>query len=441
MPRPRDAALRALNRVDRERAFAAAALTAEIGEEMPPRDAALATELTLGVLRRRSHLDRLLESASRKGLGKLDPTVRNIARLGAYQIVFSRGIPARAAVSEAVEQTRRFDRGGLGGLVNALLRRLAGDDPATLAPREEDGGQPLEEAAVDLGLPQWLLERFVRARGRAHAFALARLFNRPSRRTMRVNGGERAREELLAELEGVASPGRLSPWAIDVERPEVAADLARDGRAVHQDEGAQLAVLALDVGPGQRILDACAGRGGKTGALASAAGPETRIMAADRSKSKLERLDFELARQGFEAETVALDLSRDAERLEGGFDRILLDAPCSGSGTLGRRPEIRWRLEPNDVDALVGVQARLLDRVVTLLAPGGTLVYAVCSVLPEEGAEQRRRILESSPDLRPLVAPPPGWPEAIPWESGAPFVDPVVTGSDGYQLLVFYRVS
>ncbi|MCP4677100.1 MAG: 16S rRNA (cytosine(967)-C(5))-methyltransferase RsmB [Deltaproteobacteria bacterium] len=440
MTRARDVALNVLVRVEQDRAFAAPALASELRGVNDPREAAFATELVLGVLRRRPFLDRLLDSASKRGLKKLDPRTMTILRLGAYQVAFLDNVPARAAVSETVSQVRRSRRQGLAGLANALLRNLAGMPPESLSPNEDDDGGPLQHAAVHLGLPAWILERLVLARGREGAFAAARAFNRPSRRTLRVNVNRATREQVLEKLGSSGVAGRLSPWSVDVSNPRAADELSRDGLAVHQDEGAQLAALALEPGPEDRVLDACAGRGGKTSALAMMTGNAAEITAVDRSSSKLERLVFELDRQGFEVTTMVADLAGKPVDLGGEFSRILLDAPCSGTGTLGRRPEIRWRLEPDAVASLVDVQSRLLESTSRLLAPGGRLVYAVCSVLPEEGTDHATSFLERHPDFHLTKTAPTSWPEEMPWAGGAT-IDPGGTATDGYQILSLEKGS
>ncbi|MFO8072629.1 MAG: transcription antitermination factor NusB [Polyangia bacterium] len=434
MSSAREVALRVLDRVERGGAFAAAALEAELAGLDDSRDSALATELVYGVLRRRSWLDRLLESASRRGLRGLEPSVLNALRLGAYQIAFLERIPARAAVFETVSQVKRGRAPGLAGLTNALLRRLAARPREELLPPAGIEGQ-LADLAARLGLPSWLLERWIAERGRKGAAELARAFARPAPRAMRVNAARASREELLARYRDRVRAGRLSPWALEVDDAELARRLDEAGLAVHQDEGAQLVALAVEARPGDRVLDACAGRGGKTGALAALIGADLareRLLAVDVGRSKLERSSFELERLGLGARTATIDLARDPQQLEGEFDRVLLDAPCSGSGTLGRRPEIRWRLDPAALERLVEIQDSLLEAVIPRLAPGGRLVYAVCSLLTEEGAGHLEPLLGRHPEMEPVAETPDGWPEIASWSDGRFEIDPARTGGDGY---------
>ena len=169
------------------------------------------------------------------------------------------------------------------------------------------------------------------------------------------------------------------------------------------------------------------------------AGGEAEITAADRSRAKLDRGAFELNRQGFSANAVVVDLQAGKGALEGPFDRILLDAPCSGTGTLGRRPEIRWRLSQDQVASLVSVQRAMLDNVAPLVVEGGRLVYAVCSILKEEGEKQIERFLKEHPEFEPVPDPPSTWPDSIPWRGGLPFVDPSAHGTDGYFIACLVR--
>jgi 16S rRNA (cytosine967-C5)-methyltransferase len=440
MSRARDTALKVLTRVEADGAHAAAVLAAELAGVGDARETALCTELVYGVLRRRPWLDRLIESAAGRPLDRVDPATRRILRLAAYQIAFLERIPARAAVFEAVEQVRRRGSPRLAGLANAVLRKLADRERASLAPPAPGPDAPPATLALAHGLPVWFAERLIAAHGHAGARAMAAAFDRPAPRTLRVNLARGTVETLIAGLGEAARPNPASPWAVDVGDARTARRIEEDGRAVHQDAGAQLAVLALDAGPGLRVLDACAGRGGKTGALAALVGATGRVVAADRQASKLARLTLELHRLGLEAEIAAGDLTGELPALAGLlFDRVLIDAPCSGSGTLGRRPDIRWRIDEHKVTSLAGLQRSLLDALARRVAPGGRLVFAVCSILPEEGRDHGPRFLEAEPDFRFVGHQPDGWPAMVPWNGGSILIDPSVTGGDGYQLLCLER--
>jgi 16S rRNA (cytosine967-C5)-methyltransferase len=314
-------------------------------------------------------------------------------------------------------------------------------DPTSLLADANDTSGSTEDLAIRLGLPAWLLKRIIGAHGKDRAIAIANTYNQPSKRILRVNINRTSREEIITTLEGEGFPGHLSPWSVDVTNPKAASKIVENGLAVYQDEGAQLVALALDPLPGERILDACAGRGGKTGALAMIGNGRAEIVAADRGSSKLERLLFELERQGFDATTVTADLTKPPQHhlLTTAFSKILLDAPCSGTGTMGRRPEIRWRLNRPAIRSLVQIQSTLLEATAKLLAPGGQLVYAVCSILPEEGSGQIPAFLERHKNFGLVAEPPPAWPKKIPWNNGSVFIDPSITHTDGYQIISLFR--
>ena len=331
---------------------------AELGSLRDPRERALATEIVMGVLRRRSWLDHLLDSAAPRGLSTIDETTRAILRCGVYQLAFLERVPARAAVSEAVDLSRQSPAPGLSGLVNAVLRNLAARDREDLLPPQDDDG-PDKTVALQLGFPGWLFSKAVKALGREPTVAIARAFNRPSRRTLRINPLRTTRAEVLATIDTGVSAGALTPWSIDAADRKTARRLEDQGLAAHQDEGAQLVVLAVDPRPGERILDACAGRGGKTAALAAMGLGRCEITAADRKGSKLQRMSFELDRQGLAARAITADILVDRTALGGPYDRVLLDAPCSGTGTMGRRPEIRWRITRADLRELIQLQAEV----------------------------------------------------------------------------------
>jgi 16S rRNA (cytosine967-C5)-methyltransferase len=435
MSSARRIAVKVLSRVERERAFAAAALEAELKGSADPRDASLATELVYGALRMRPWLDRLLDGAARQGRLDVDPFVRDALRVAAYQLAFLDRVPAHAVVNEAVAEIRRARGQGLAGFANAVLHKLAADRASLRPPDPAVSPDP----ALALGLPPWLFERLVAAHGAERAHAMGRAFNAKSRRTLRVNTARIDVEAALARLGEGSAPGQYLPWAVDAADRGGARELEEEGLAAHQDEGAGLVVAALDPKPGERILDACAGRGGKTALVAQLAGNGAEIAACDVQASKLERLAFELGRQGFFAKTAVCDLAKGAPPFEGSFDRVLVDAPCSGTGTIGRRPEIRWRLRPNDVATLARLQRAMLDRVADLVRPGGRLVFAVCSLLPEEHRAHLDPFLAAHPGFALVAEPPAIWPATLAWSGGAPVVDPGASRTDGYGVLCLER--
>lgn len=390
----RSVALDVLLRVENDGAFATAALVSALSRaDLSREDRALATELVLGVLRWRRALDGQLAPRCSRPLDRLDPAVLGALRLGAYQLAARSRIPPHAAVNESVALIRARRRvAKASGLVNAVLRALTQDPPRTLDPGE--------------ALPEWLMARLERAWGSDLAGELARWSTEVPWTGLRVEPRHLSREALIRTLADEApratlEPGRLSPLAV-LSRglgPHDGLPSFRRGWFTVQDQGAQVCTLLLDLGPGQRVLDACAGRGGKTSLLASLALGRATIEAADRHPRKLAQLERDFARLGLtQVRTVAVDLEVGSGDLAPSYDRILVDVPCSGTGTLARRPELRWRLGPETIARLTEVQARILDRSISLLAPGGVLVYCSCSLLPEEGRGQVERALQAHRD-------------------------------------------
>ncbi len=378
----RSIAAEVVRRAGQGDAFAAAVLDAEIGRspQLDPRERRFATELAYGTLRTWGFLRAELEGLADRGRAKLDPATEAHLLVAAYQLLFLPRVPARAAVHRAVEAVKRSRGPGLASFANALLRRLTAAGPrATLA------------EAVRASTPPWLVEALERSLGPGEGEAFLAAGPVPPPLGLRVRRGERDAwvEALRAEAPGASiEPGRAAPSAIVVRGagdPRRLSGVA-SRELVVQEEGSQAVAHALGARPGERVLDACAGRGNKTVALGDAVGPGGRVDAADLSPKKLERLRAEAEAAGVRlGETFAVDWSIGAGAVPAGaYDRVLVDAPCSGVGTLRRRPEIARRRTPEDVARLAALQAQIVRRAAEAVRPGGTLVYAVCSVLVDE---------------------------------------------------------
>ena len=411
---PRLVALRVLERVEHDGAFANLALDAACADAgLDARDAALATELTYGLLRRRDALDRALAPFIRSGWQSLEPEVKNVLRLGAYQILYTR-IPPHAAVDETVGTAKRAGLYRVAGLVNAVLRRLAAQGaPPPLDPQAE----PLEWLRVEGSLPPWLTERLLDVLGPEEAVAFVQAINRPARASIRANVRRNGRQALRKRLEeeipeATIEPSAWAPQGLLVDRGGSLPRLPsfQEGLFSLQDEAAQLVVhLAGDVA-GLKVLDCCAAPGGKSCHLAELG---AKVVAMDRNARKVRRIVEEAGRLGLEVEAVEGDATAAMPR--GKFDLVLVDAPCTALGTLRRHPEIRYRVETDDVRRMVDLQANILDQAATAVRRDGILLYAVCSFLPEEGERQVAAFLERHPDFEPapLETPPPwaidGW--------------------------------
>jgi 16S rRNA (cytosine967-C5)-methyltransferase len=402
MPDPRVLALAVLTRVERDAAFANLALDAELDAAggLDPRDAALATELSYGVLRRRAQLDRALAPLVQGGLDRLESRVLDALRIGAYQLLFTR-VPAHAAVDATVGALHTIGLARAVGLANAVLRRLAREGPPPPPDRLADPRVALEVAG---SLPSWLAGALL-ARLGEEAFELAAAVDRPAATSVRVNRTRTTPDAAAARIAADVPGARVSPGVVEgalrLESTGPVSRLAafREGWISPQDEAAQAVDLLCAPAPGARVLDACAAPGGKSCHLAELGAGE--VVALDVSERKVRRIGSEAARLGL---AQVHPLTGDAAQplpIEGAFDLVLVDAPCTGLGTLRRHPELRWRRSPDDVIRLTAQQAQILDAVAPRVRAGGVLVYSVCSLLEEEGPRQLDAFLARHPEFAP----------------------------------------
>jgi 16S rRNA (cytosine967-C5)-methyltransferase len=408
-----------LERVEDAGAYADLALHAALERSrLPAGDRALATELVYGTLRWRGRLDFALAHALGRGLDEIEPRVANLLRLGAYQLLLLDRVPDAVAVSESVRLARGAGLERAAGLVNAALRRLARERDAIPLPDLED--DPLGHLVHALSIPSWIAARWIAAYGAEDAARLAHASNAQAPRSVRANRRLVSRDALLAELRERfpdAQACRFAPDGIRLGRgsPEQAGRPAHDpaflaGRMTIQDEASQVVVEWLDPQPGERVLDACAAPGAKATAIAERLGEAGEVIGLDRHPRRLELL----ARDARRLALANVRIQRaDASRPLGGlfaaasFDRILVDAPCSGLGALRRNPDARWRLQPDALERLAAVQRAILLRVRPLLVPGGVLVYSTCTLAPEENEAVIDAFLEEAPEFRRAPAPPP----------------------------------
>ena len=386
----RKVAYEVLRRVEAEGAYASDVLHAELGARVKAEDAGLATELVMGVLRWRRLLDFLLERQLKKPVAKLDLPVALALRIGLYQLRFLERVPARAAVNESVELVKSARKTSAATLVNAVLRRAANEArmPAEkFVPRDA----PL---AGRLGIlhshPTWLVERWLARMGDQRTVALLEANNHTPRLTCALHDLKR-REEIFAALQRAGlqiEPGKILQSAFTVSGGSpTRTDSFRSGAISIQDEASQTVPLLLEVQTKDRVLDLCAAPGGKTPPLVRAAGPDGLVIAADRHAHRLRAMREQFKRLTLtQVRLVELDA---ASPLPFGkfFNRILVDAPCSGTGTLARHPEIRWRLQPEQLAEFHALQTALLKSALERLVPGGRLVYSTCSMEPEENEQ------------------------------------------------------
>ena len=402
----RDVARRVLDRVDKGGAWATLSLDGELARAgLDERDRRLASELVYGVLRNRSRLDRAL--AAHAELKRTPPRVVTALRIAAYQLLFLDRVPGYAAVDDAVGAARAAGGGKLAGFCNAVLRKLI----ASREPALPD--DPRARLEVEHSLPSWIADELASAApDRAGELAAALAQQAPL--IARANPLRTTRDALIAELTAAgvtATPVTEAPMAIALDGlgdPARSASF-RAGRWTVQDTGAQLVGLLAAPHAGQRILDACAGVGGKSTHLAELSGDAARIHAADQSATKLALAGETAHRLGITSlAPVVCDLLDPAAPLDPAYDLIVLDAPCSGLGVLRRHPDAKWRLTPGDVPRLAALQRQLLDAVLPRLAPGGALIYSVCTFTRAEGPDQIAALVERT-GLR-LVAEHRSWP-------------------------------
>jgi 16S rRNA (cytosine967-C5)-methyltransferase len=375
----------------------------------------------------------------------LDPAVRQILRLGAYQLCCLTRVPDFAAVDEAVRLARQVGAGRSTGYVNAVLRALS-----------RKRGEPEPDRSTDpIGYwqsigshPQWLVERWMRRLGGEEAGELMTANNAVPPLTVLVNAlkaeVERVRSVLGEAIPNV-TPGRWVPGACSVRGAGGVMDLLgfAEGWLIPMDEAGALPVLALDLSPGQRVLDACAGGGSKSALIAGQVQSAGEVVALDRSARAVRRLEAAIGRLGLTMVRPHLTDARAAgEQWPGQFARVLLDAPCTGLGTIRRRPEIRWRRRPPDLGRAAAIQRGLLDGVAPAVARDGILVYSTCSMEPEETDEVMDAFLATHPEFR-LDDPRPSMLQAADLVDARGFVRawPHRHGTDGFFVARLRRVS
>lgn len=447
----RSVALGALHAIDTRGAFTALALDQALGRHpLPGRDRALATELVYGTVRRLNTLDWALNQVARRPVAELDPWVRAVLRQGAYQLIYLDRVPPRAAVHEAVELARRRAGPGAARFVNGVLRGLQRLLPLAYPDRSQDLTQHL---TLVHSIPEWLVERWVAQLGESEAEALLAALNRSRGVSVRVNRLRADREQAqaaLAALGVTAEPTRFSPDGLVLGGVAAEASLGRlgpfnDGWITPQDEAAMLVAPIVDPAPGQFVIDVAAAPGGKTTHLAERMGDRGRVVAMDIHAHKLRLVEAACRRLGLTSvETVVADARTAGERYGGQADAVLVDAPCSGLGTLAHRPDARWQKRAADIADLARIQSELLAAAARAVRPGGTLVYSTCTTEPAENQGVIEAFLAVEPafalqDLRPWL------PEALAGAAtactGCLQLWPHRHGTDGFFIARLQRIA
>lgn len=442
----RRAAFEILRRVETTGAFASS-LLATMDEGLRGDDRGLSHELVLGVLRRQLWLDRVLEHFADRRLDRVDLPVRLALRMGLYQLRFLSRIPPSAAVNESVNLVRAAGLRSAAGFANAILRRATRDpdyDPA------KNVSDPIEKLAIETSHPQWLLARWANALGLEEAGALARANNEPAPGAFRFTArtiGDTEEQRIIDELiaAGVhVRPSKLTPnsWRVIGQSHALLRKFAGAGLIYFQDEASQLVAHLLDAQAGDRVLDVCAAPGSKTtfiGALA----PRATIVASDLYEHRLRLLSELAATQGIDSIQLAVaDATNALPFAKASFDRVLVDAPCSGTGTLRHHPEIRWRLSQPDIVELAAKQGQILAQAAALVRPRGRLLYSTCSLESEENEAVVVAFLKEHAEFDQLRLPEiqvSGASTDLATESGAKRTWPHRHDVDGFFMAAFQR--
>ena len=380
-------------------------------ETLSRRDRALANALIYGTLRWQHYLDWLIQPFSNRELKTLAPDILYVMRLAMFQVVFMDRIPVSAAVNTAVDIARECAHKGTAGFVNAVLRKAVSDYPKV--PLPDSSGDPEERIAVSTSMPITLVRRWINRFGANATEALCKSINNIPPITIRTNALKTDRETLITRLKDDVEaifPTDFSPFGISFHkptRPIFETEAFQSGLFQVQDEAAQLVTEILDPKPGERILDACAGLGGKSGHIAQLMKNQGSLIAIDTDNTKLNRLMQEMTRLGVTiTETRTLDLVKAtfADFDNSLFDRVLVDAPCSGLGVLRRNPDAKWKHNKKDIARLAIRQQKMLNSAADLVRPGGRLVFAVCSCESRENEDVMTGFLNERTDFE--IVPP-----------------------------------
>ncbi|PIU44400.1 MAG: 16S rRNA (cytosine(967)-C(5))-methyltransferase RsmB [Ignavibacteriales bacterium CG07_land_8_20_14_0_80_59_12] len=414
---PRGKAVKILNRVDRMDAYLDKVLDFELkSDDLNDADRRLLAELVHGVLRWKGKLDYVLNGFYHGNFTNAETNVKNAMRVGLYQVFFLQRVPPYAAVDEAVEFIKKLRGEKSAGVVNGVLRSILRTKDGIHYPDAKEA--PVYYLSVMLSHPAWMVKRWYERFGFDEASKLLAKNNERPPLTIRVNTAKIAAEELEKKLTGVGiefERSNLVPSYLRVHLPPgihgmADLDLFRDGLFTIQDESTAFPVLLLNPGPGQRVIDLAAAPGGKTAFIAELMKGEGEVIAVDRYETKLKLLAETCERLG--ARNVRC-VTADAATLDvEPADGVILDAPCSGLGVLRKKPDSKWKREPEDIAKLASIQRGLLDNAAKLVKSGGILVYSTCTIEPEENLQQVGLFLERHPEFS-VDDPSPFVPRAV----------------------------
>jgi 16S rRNA (cytosine967-C5)-methyltransferase len=420
----RQVALEVLYKIEQEGWFAEEAVAKSgLENRLSSADQRLLAELVLGTTKMKKRLDHILGQLVKKDSQRLTFWIRNILRLGIYQLEFTSRIPDYATVNESVNLASRYGHPGVAGLVNAVLRNYPKQQGKLVYPNDKS-----EYISAFYSFPEWLVEKWLALFGQEGTVRLCQYFNQKPRMGFRVNELRSSEKEIQKYSQDKSVPLQKGRYAekyfyfdspIELDR----FDLLQTGKIYIQDQASLLAAELLDPQPGETVLDLCAAPGGKTCYLAQKMQNQGELLAVDKTESKLQLLRENIDRLGIEiVQTVRADAT-DFKRQK--VDRILVDAPCSGTGVLNHNADARWQKMPQDLERLSELQLKILENAIILLKSEGILVYSTCSIVPEENQSVVERLLkrhlelklETAAQLVPLeLVTPEGYLQTLPFE-------------------------
>lgn len=442
MPSARKLAYRGLWQIFEEEAYAN--LTIQHLLKTYPienQDRRFLTELIYGVCRRYNRLIWVISKVSSRPVSKLDPKVRLLLCLGLYQIMELRSVPDSAAVNETVKIAKSVTHAGNVRFTNAVLRNyLRKQDEIKMPAADED---PLLYDSLLYNQPEWLVRKWSKAWGREKACAVFAAFNEIPSTDIRVNTLRTKRDALMERLaEAGAAPSPVSfceeGLTLGDSLPFFKGPFLKEGCAYVQNRASMIPALILAPEAGDRVLDMCAAPGSKTTQIAAMMGDRGHIDAWDLYPHKIKIIDGNCRRLGIRSVHAKVqDSSKDVPEAHGIYDRVLLDAPCSGLGVIGRKTEMRWRRKEKDLALFPTLQRQLLDRAASYVKPGGVLVYSTCTLLSEENEDNAAWFLGAHPEFEAVPIALPG----LSGESGCLTLWPDIHKSDGFFAACFRRRS
>lgn len=404
--------------------------------DLDARDRGFITEIVYGSLKYRGRLDYILNQFSRTQIVKMDRWTRNILRISLYQMLFLDKVPVSAAVNEAVHLAKQYGHHGSDKFVNGVLRNIERKNEQIVYPNK--GKQPVQYFAVWHSFPQWIIEKLMKQFGRKDTEAICAYFNEAAPLWIRTNTLKISRDQLQQRLaaEGIHSEvsqhteeGLLITSGVQLHSLE----LFQQGYFIVQDESSMLVALAAQPERGQKVLDACSAPGGKTTHLAQLMKNSGEIYACDIHTHRLELVSENCRRLGIENVTIChQDGLTISQRWQEAFDIVLVDAPCTGLGVLGRRPDARWTKHASDIKNLSHIQEMMLEQASRTLRPGGTLVYSTCTITQEENQHIIDTFLEAHPDFYLDQNLPHCWKNIEKGQEGYVQFLPGLDGMDGF---------